>query len=131
MYSGIIATGVKPGINKDDIIQRFFEINKKLKPADRVRSLCILNDRTVGYRFPEPGNPNRMQQFVHELEEKNLKPIAYQLEKAQSALYPFVCELFCHLFNSILGAEGYYEEFGYKEIQVKVLDFTSDNEAKE
>ena len=72
-----------------------------------------------------------MQQFVHELEEKNLEPIAYQLEKAQSALYPFVCELFCHLFNSILGAEGYYEEFGYKEIQVKVLDFTSDNEAKE
>jgi len=121
LYSGIIATDLEKGISEEDIIRRFLKISERLQPQERVRALCMLGQRTVGWGFPDPSNPNGVRHLTHELNQ-SLVPIDYPLEEAQCVLYPFICELFSHLFNSVLGPESYYEDYGYKWTQVKQIE---------
>lgn len=115
LYSAIIATSLKDGIEMDRLVERFFDINKTLKRLEIVRCLCVLGQGTVTWHFIHPDGNKRPTLFMREDIFAPIVPTYHKVPKTPSALYAFLSDLFMHLYQSVLAAEDVAVAYGPNE----------------
>jgi hypothetical protein len=113
LYSMIIATSLKPGVEVDSIVKRFVSINKTLKRLEIVSALCILGYETVtwGWKFKDLIGPTIFQKDLY----LPLVPVRHNVNTVTSVLYALVADLLLRLNLSILPAEDIANRYGIKE----------------
>ncbi len=116
LYSAIIATSLKEGIEMNKIVERFFDINKKLKRLEVVRCLCILGQGTVTWHFVNSDGHIKPALFMREDIFSPIFPAYHKVPKMPSALYALLSNLLLHLYQSVLAAEEIAVTYGSKEL---------------
>jgi hypothetical protein len=123
LYSAIIATNLKEGVDLDDIVERFFLINRSLERLHVIRALCVLGHGTVtwAYRDEKIGQVN-LASFSRDDLYLPIVPVYNKVEdaKSDSALYKFLIDLMTHLYQSILAPEDIAAHYGSKDFGIKV-----------
>ncbi|MFY0567723.1 DUF6602 domain-containing protein [Archangium lansingense] len=113
LYSAIIATDLRKGVRIDELVERFFYINKSLKRLEVVRALCVLGHGTVTWAFVDDSEEFRPALFMREDVFRPIYPAYSRCEtKRSSALYHLVFDLSLHLYHSVLGAEDIVVSYG-------------------
>lgn len=112
LYTFIIATDLRDGINLGDLVNRFFDINKTLKRLEVVRGLCVLDNGTVTWGYENSYGEKKPALFMKEDLYLPIFPIFHQKPANVSALYPLVTDLLLHLFQSILAPEDIAPSYG-------------------
>jgi hypothetical protein len=115
LYSVIIATSLKKGVEMDKIVERFFYINKALKRLEVVRCLCVLGHGTVNWGFLHPDGDVRSTLFMKEDIFAPIFPAYHKVPKTPSALYACLSDLLLNLYQSVLAAEDIAVAYGPKE----------------
>lgn len=120
LYSFIIATGVEEGTGIDELVERFFVINKSLKRLEVIRAICILGHGTVVWGFNHPVlQESKPALFMQEDLYEPIYPIYYKQPQPNSAFYSFICNLSLHLFHSVLAAEDIAVAYGPESHDIK------------
>jgi hypothetical protein len=119
LYSAIIATSLKDGIELDEIVDRFFLINTKLRRLEVVRALCVLGYGTVTWGFAYDAVERRPTKFMREDIFAPIFPAYHKVPDIPSALYAFMTDLLLHLYHSVLAAEDIAVAYGPKEFAAK------------
>lgn len=111
LYSAIIAVFLKDHIEMDELVERFFSINRALKRLEVVRALCVLGHGTVtwGFRCETEFKPAL---FMRDDLFAPIFPVYHKCPKTESALYSLLTDLLLHLYNSVLGAEDVAVAYG-------------------
>lgn len=115
LYSAIIATSLKEGVDIDRLVERFFDINKTLKRHEVVRSLCVFGHGAVTWQFIDLDGDTRPALFMRDDIFTHIFPAYHKVPKTPSALYSFLSDLFLHLYRSVLAAEDIAIAYGPKE----------------
>lgn len=115
LYSAIIATNLKEGVELNKLVERFFFINRTLERLEVVRSLCVLGQGTVTWCYTDENQQNRPALFMFEDLYKSLSPRYTKMPEAKSALYYLMADLMLHLFHSILAPEDIAVLYGSLE----------------
>jgi len=111
LFSAIFAVDVSPRSNFQELIVRFFEINKLLKRREMVHALVSLNHGYVMWGFFN-GKEGRAAMFSAEDLTLPIFPAFIRVEQDNSPLYPFIMNLNTHLYRSVLGAEDIVANYG-------------------
>ncbi|HEY0734528.1 MAG TPA: DUF6602 domain-containing protein [Herpetosiphonaceae bacterium] len=118
LYSAIIATSLKKGVEIDKLVERFFLINKTLKRLEVVRCLCVLGEGTVTWLFADPTREEiKPTKFMRDDLFNPIFPAYHKVPQTPSALYAFLSDLFLHLYQSVLAAEDIAIAYGPKEFR--------------
>lgn len=117
LYSAIIATSLKKGVEIDKLVERFFLINKTLKRLEVIRCLCILGEGTVTWGFADLNGERRPTIFMRDDLFAPIFPVYHKVPQTPSALYAFLTDLFLHLYQSVLAAEDIAAAYGPKEFR--------------
>ena len=118
LYSFILATELGEGIKFDDIVNRFFDINKSLKRLEVVRCLCVLGHGTVIWGVQDKNiNGIKPALFMSDLAEP-IFPVMQRLPEVDSAFFPLMLNLLLHLFHSVLAPEDIAASYGYQSMPV-------------
>jgi hypothetical protein len=113
LYSFVIAVGIEDGIDLDELVERFFFINKSLKRLEVVRALCVLGQGTVIWGLKRPGSAEgKSALFMQDDLYEPIHPVYYKQSQSHSPLYALVCNLSLHLFHSVLAAEDIALAYG-------------------
>ena len=113
LYSFILATDVRDGIELDELVDRFFDINKSLSRLEVVRALCVLDHGTVVWWYKDLTKREiKPAIFMRDDLYEPLIPSYFKLPAAESALYHLMANLFMHLFNSVLAPEDIAAHYG-------------------
>jgi len=112
LYSMIIATDLKEGIELDRLVERFFDINKTLERLEVIHGLCVLGHGTVTWGFRD--NDGELRQALFMMEDLYLPifPIYYKVPTIGSAFYPLMADLLSHLYHSVLAPEDVAAVYG-------------------
>ena len=91
LFSAIIATDIGPNVTMEDLVNRFFTINKTLKRNEVVRALCALGHGTVSWGFRENKTSIKPASFMNDLN-LPIVPVFYEaLSKDKCAFYFVPC----------------------------------------
>lgn len=93
LYSAIIATDLKKGIELKSLIDRFFDINRTLKRLEVVRALCVLGRGAVTWGFRDEHGEARPALFMLEDLYLPIFPVCHRMPLAESALYRLAADL--------------------------------------
>jgi hypothetical protein len=106
LFSAIVASGLDTNIDMDEIVERFYFINTKLKRFETIRSLCVLGQGafTWGYWDPET-HERRPALFMGRDLHEPLIPGYQKVREGESAFYQLMQTLLLHLYHSILAPE--------------------------
>lgn len=115
LYSAVVATSIKDGIDLDQLVQRFYEINQTLRRQEVIRSLCVLNKGTITWGFEDLDHEFKPALFMRDDLFHPIIPIYHKVPAAPSAFYSFVSDLMLHLYQSVLAAEDVPIAYGPKE----------------
>lgn len=112
LYSAIIATDLREGIELESVINRFFDINKTLRRLEIVRALCVLGEGTVTWSFKD--NEGEVKPALFMLEDLYLPifPVYHKIPHVGSALYRLMADLLLHLYHSVLAPEDIAVSYG-------------------
>lgn len=123
LYSFVLALNLDENLNMDDIFLRFFEINKQLKRAEIINSLCVLQNGTIIWCYFDDNNPE-LQPEKFKMKTDQVAPIIPVLletnETRKCALYDLILHLSSHLYDSILGGEDMAIAYGNGNTNIKV-----------
>src|SRR5579859_2932242 len=121
LYSMIIATNLREGIEPRRIVERFVKINQTLSRLEVVRALCILGHGTVtwGCQFQGQVGPALFQ--WKDLYQP-LVAVFHSIEHIQSALYALVANLLLSMNQSILDAEDTANRYGLTRYPTMALE---------
>ncbi|MEV4758940.1 DUF6602 domain-containing protein [Micromonospora sp. NPDC049559] len=111
LFSAIFAIDVSPRASFQQLIVRFFEINKLLKRREMVHALVSLNHGCVMWGF-QNGEESMTARFSDEDLALPIFPGFTRAQQDNSPLYPFVLNLNTHLYRSVLGAEDIVANYG-------------------
>jgi hypothetical protein len=112
LYSAIIATDLRDGIELEGVINRFFDINKTLKRLEVVRALSVLGHGTVTWSFRDNGGEVRPALFMLEDLYVPIFPVYHRMPDVQSSLYRLMADLLLHLYHSVLAPEDLAASYG-------------------
>ncbi|MBX2991869.1 MAG: hypothetical protein KF749_11975 [Bacteroidetes bacterium] len=112
LYSAIIATNLKAGIDINEMVDRFFLINKTLKRLEVVRAFCVLGHGTVTWAFKDEKNEIRPALFMMEDLLQPIFPAFHRIPQTESPLYALVSDLMLHLYHSVLAPEDIAPSYG-------------------
>lgn len=112
LYSAVIATDLKEGVDLDEIVNRFFDINKSLKRLEVIRALCVLGHGAVTWGFRDENDEVRPALFMLDDLYRPIFPIYNKIPKVDSALYPLAADLLLHLYHSVLAPEDIAPSYG-------------------
>jgi hypothetical protein len=112
LYSAIIATNLREGIELESLIDRFFDINKKLKRLEVVRALCVLGRGAVTWGFRDEHGEGRPALFMLDDLYLPIFPVYHRMPLAESALYRLAVDLLLHLYHSVLAPEDMAPSYG-------------------
>jgi hypothetical protein len=133
LYSFIIATAVGDGLEFDDLIRRFVEINRELRRLEIVWAMCVLGVGTVHwFYFLEDGHP-QMPLFMGADLHETLHIGFESANHVKSAFYALVRGLMLHLYHSVLAPEDIAAKYGPKNNIVqtaKTEDLTHNSYAR-
>ena len=107
LYSFILAGGLNKDISFEDLINRFFDINKELKRTELVRGICVLGHGTVTWCYKQPNTGEiKPALFMGEDLEHSLFPGYLPSEyTGGSSLFSLISNLMLHLYHSVLAPE--------------------------
>lgn len=112
LYSAVIATDLKDGVELDRLVERFFDINKTLKRLEVIRALCVLGHGTVTWGFVDDSGESKPTLFMMEDIYRPIFPVYHKMPRVESALYPLMADLLLHLYHSVLAAEDIAPSYG-------------------
>lgn len=115
LYTVVIATSLKNGIDIDKLVERFFHVNKTLKRLEVVRCLCVIDKGAVTWHFIDLNGNMRPTLFMRDDIFAPIFPAYHKVPKTPSALYAFLSDLLLHLYQSVLAAEDIAAVYGPKE----------------
>lgn len=118
LYCAIIATKMKNGVTFENLINRFYDINKQLKRKEIVRSLCVFGQGTVTWGILGEGAKIDMALFMRD-QDKEIVPLYHKYDEYQCAIYPLVINLLTHLYHSILAPEDMHIYYGSSNFSVR------------
>jgi hypothetical protein len=118
LYSAVIATSLSEKIELDNLVERFFDINKTLKRQEVIRCLCVLDRGTLTWSFVDLEGEFRPALFMRDDLFHPIIPVYHKVPKSPSALYSFVSDLLLHLYQSVLAAEDVAFAYGPKELEL-------------
>jgi hypothetical protein len=113
LYSFVLALNIAEGTTLEDLINRFYDINKQVKRLEMVRALCVLGRGTVtwGYHDREIGGLTSATFMLEDLYE-SLVPVYQKVPQTESALFALLGNLMLHLFHSVLAPEDIAAIYG-------------------
>jgi hypothetical protein len=116
LFSFIIATDIKPSIEFEDLVERFFYINRTLRRHEVIRALCVLGHGTITWGFVDKENEEiRPALFMLEDLYEPIYPVFHRVANTDSALYPLMVDLLLHLYKSVLAPEDIAPYYGSKK----------------
>jgi hypothetical protein len=111
LYSFIFATDIDKGLTIEEIADRFFFINKRLKRLETVRAVCILGQGTIYWSFKSNDVEFKPALFMSEDLYKPIIP-SIEVHNDNPAIYTFISNLQLHLFHSVLAPEDFALYYG-------------------
>lgn len=113
LYSFVIATDLKRGLDLDKVVERFFFINKTLERNEVVRALCVLGHGTITWGIrDEAKRETKPALFMLEDLYEPIIPVYHRMPKVESALYALIADLLLHLYQSVLAPEDIAPGYG-------------------
>jgi len=120
LFSFIIATRLREGVELDQIVRRFVEINQELRRLHVVRCLCILGVDTLHWVFTHDEGDLRPALFMGEDLFEDLTIAIESSGDTQSAFYAFIRLLLLHLYHSVLAPEDIASKYGPAESTIMI-----------
>jgi hypothetical protein len=120
LYSFILATQLAPGLDINEMIERFVRINQRLRRLEMVRALCVLDSGTVHWVVARNGESPLPALFMGDDLHAPLHPGFERVSHTQSALYSLVQNLLLHLFHSVLGPEDIPAAYGMRNPTISI-----------
>lgn len=121
LYSFVIAAGLNNDISFEDLINRFFDINKGLKRMELVRALCVLGHGTVTWCYKQPDTGEiKPALFMGEDLGHSLFPGYQPSVDTSSSLFSLISNLMLHLYHSVLAPEDLATWYGVENRKIKV-----------
>jgi hypothetical protein len=120
LYSAIIATEIAAGLDLDDIVNRFFDINKSLRRLEVVRALCVLNVGAVTWGFRNEQADVKPALFMLEDLYRPIFPVYHKVPVVNSPLFALMSDLLLHLFHSVLAPEDIALSYGPDSPTIKL-----------
>jgi hypothetical protein len=113
LYSFVLALNIENGLTLEDLINRFYDINKRVKRLEVVRALCVLGQGTVtwGFHDREIGGLTPATFMLEDIYEQ-LVPVYQKVPQTESALFALLGNLMLHLFHSVLAPEDIAAIYG-------------------
>ena len=120
LYSFVLGVNLAKGLAFEDLINRFYDINKQLKRLEVVRALCVLGHGTViwGFRDSVKGGITPALFMLEDLYEP-IVPSYHHVKDITSALFALLGNLMLHLFHSVLAPEDIAVLYGPSTRTVK------------
>lgn len=120
LYSFILATDLSPNTNFENLINRFYDINRSVKRLEVVRCLCVLGHGAVVWGFrDEERQQVRPALFMLEDLYTPIVPV-YHRPISWPPLFSFLSNLLLHLYHSVLAAEDIAAAYGGPDEHVQV-----------
>lgn len=120
LYSAIIAAEIRDGVEFEEIVNRFFDINRTLKRLDVVRALCVLNVGAVTWGFRKDKNDIGPALFMLEDLYRPIFPVYHKASSSESPLFALVSDVLLHLYHSVLAPEDVAPSYGPDSPTVKI-----------
>jgi hypothetical protein len=125
LYSMIIATDLRKDVDFNQLIERFFDINKSLSRLEVIRALCVLGYGTVTWGYWHTETESKPALFMLEDLYEPIFPVYHKMPESESALYSLMVDLSLHLYHSILAPEDIVAHYGPENFQVKIPTSTN------
>lgn len=120
LYTAVVAVDVAGKSSFDDLIVRFFQINKQLRRREMVRALVVLNRGYITWAYVDEQGEVRPAWFASEDQFLPLYPALIPRMPDDSILYPFIQGLSNHLYRCVLGPEDVVSNYGEQDSIGKV-----------
>ena len=120
LYSAIIATGLAPNVRFDDLINRFFAINKTLKRQEVIRAICVFGAGTVTWGFRNEKTKQAESTVFYSDYHKPLFPAYARAEIVGSSFFILAVDLLLQLNHAILSPENLAVKYGLTNFPVSV-----------
>lgn len=120
LYSFVLGLNIAEGVSFEDLINRFYDINKGLKRLELVRALCVLGQGAVVWSFKDrkQGGFTPALFMLEDLYEP-VVPSYLHVKDVTSALFALLGNLMLHLFHSVLAPEDIAAIYGTSNRNVK------------
>ena len=106
LYSFILGVQLAKGLTFEELINRFYDVNKQVKRLEVVRALCVLGHGTVVWGFKDTEKHEiRPALFMLEDLYEPILPAYYDAKEVGSALFALIANLMRHLYDSVLAPE--------------------------
>lgn len=119
LYSVIIAPSIKKGVEIDELVERFYYINKTLKRLEVIRCLCVLGKGALTWHFIDANGERRPALFMKEDLFTEIIPAYHKVPGIESVLFSMISDLSLHLYHSVLAAEDIPALYGIKDPRMK------------
>jgi len=113
LYSAIVAIGLAPNIKFEDLINRFFAINKKLKRHEVIRGICVFGAGAVTWGLRNEQTKQADSAIFHSDYHVPLIPVYSRAEIVDSSFYVLAVDLLLQLYHSILSPEDLAAKYGF------------------
>ena len=120
LYSAIIATGLAPNVTFEDLINRFFVINKTLKRHEVIRAICVFEAGAVTWGLRNEQTKQADSAIFHSDYHLPLIPVYSRSNIVGSSFYVLAVDLLLQLYHSILSPEDLAAKYGFRNFQVSV-----------
>ena len=120
LYSAVVAIGLTPNIGFEDLINRFFAINKTLKRHEVVRALCVFGSGTVTWGLRNERTKQADSAIFHSDYAEPLIPVFSRSEVVGSTFHVLVVDLLLQLYHSILSPEDLAVKYGLNNHRISV-----------
>jgi hypothetical protein len=105
----------------DEIVERFYWINKKLKRLETVRFLCVLGHGSLSWGYwDSEARENRPARFMERDLHEPLVPGYQQVRQGECAFYQLMQTLLMHLYHSVLAPEDVAVCYGDPQPRIAV-----------
>ncbi len=120
LYSAVLATGLSPNVSFEDLINRFFAINKTVKRHEVVRALCVLGRGAVTWGVRNERTKQVDAAIFHSDYAEPLIPVFSRAEIIGSAFYALALDLLLQLYHSILSPENLTVKYGFTKLPISI-----------
>jgi len=120
LYSAIVATGLAPSVKFEDLINRFFDINKTLKRHEVIRAICVFGAGTVTWGLHNEQTKQTDSAIFHSDYHEPLIPVFSRAERVGFSFFVLAVDLLLQLNHSILSPENLAVKYGFINFPVSV-----------
>jgi len=106
LYSFILGVQLAKDLTFEELINRFYDVNKQVKRLEVIRALCVLGHGTVVWGFKDRDKDEiRPALFMLEDLYEPIVPAYFNVNDVGSALFALMANLMLHLYDAVLAPE--------------------------